>query len=88
MERYLKAHIDFTVFRLLGVFPQAKGEAVAILAPRKEYNGHYFNVQFWGNNAYFSSIESMMEYCVKNKYFSKWRAKRITKYYYKKEGGK
>ena len=74
MEHFLKAHIDFATFMLLEVFPQNKKEAVVLLALKDT-----------SKDRYFTGIEEMLEYCVKNKYFSKFRVKRIMKYYQKKE---
>ena len=85
MEHFLKAHIDFATFMLLEVFPQNKKEAVVLLALKDTSKDRYFNLQYEVTNRYFPGIEEMLDYCVKHKYFSKFRVKRIMKYYQKKE---
>ena len=53
MEHYLKAHIDFSTFWLLGVYPQNKHNAAVVLAPRDCSRDIYFNVQYLDKNSYF-----------------------------------
>ncbi len=82
-EHYLRAHIDFSAFLLLGMFPQNKSDAVILLAPRDPSRDMYFNVQYKGNNAYFTDVEQMTDYCKAHKYISSFQARKICKYYNK-----
>lgn len=88
MEHYLRAHIDFSTFRLLGVFPQNKTDALVILVPRDIRETGYFNIQYKEHNHFFSNIENALEYCVHYKYLSRLTANWLIKKYHKQEGEK
>ncbi len=79
LTHYLRdAHIDFTTFDVVDIAPQPDDHAVVILA-HKDQTIKYprFNVQYKGTNAWYESLERLLDVCVELKYYNKLEAAHV-----------
>ncbi len=83
IAHYLKDNIDFSEFYIVEIIPQNKTDALVLLAPLKTKEHSYFNMQYMDKSHYYISFESMVNACIKYKYISKFKGKRLIKRYQK-----
>lgn len=79
LTHYLRdAHIDFTTFDVVDIAPQPDGHAVVILAHKDQMIKHpRFNVQYKDTNAWYESLERLLDVCVELKYYNKLEAAHV-----------
>lgn len=86
IARYLRGNVDFDSFFILDIAVQNKENAVLLLAPRDITTDKFFCIQYKGHSYFYSSIENMMDACVKCRYFSRASAERLIRKYDKSAG--
>ena len=86
IARYLRGNVDFDSFFILDIAVQDKNNAVLLLAPRDIAADKFLCMQYKGRSYFYSSIENMMEACVKCQYLSHAAVKRLVRRYYKSTG--
>jgi len=86
IAHYLRGNVDFDSFFILDIAVQDKENAVLLLAPRDMTTDKFFCMQYRGRSYFYSSIENMMDACVKCQYLSRVSAKRLIRKYDKSTG--
>lgn len=86
IAHYLRGNVNFDSFFILDIAVQDKENAVLLLAPKDMTTDKFFCMQYCGHSYFYSSIENMMEACVKCQYLSRISAKRLIRKYDKSTG--
>lgn len=81
MERHLRQQIDFSVFHLLSVVPQAHGSTVILLMPRNTAKDKYFNMKRGSESYWYCSLDQMLDACVEGGYISRVHAALLKRSY-------